>query len=513
MLRFWQVWGHTCGSNITCCHELVVTESLHWNLPQLEALQVTQDIMEAIHRCYERTGEIRFSPRHLKFLGDWQRNIFRINPSTILDILASTCLQMVSFKTFELTSFWCVWSHEKWQSRNDLSCEKLGCVFGYNPVSESGRMTAKAWRSTTLRWRHRVLCMLCILCVSDISVYCWKVGVRHDSPGNVGSFATAPAWNTTRSAIPETWMLQMSYSSRIPGMFCHRFGSGIPSLIPEDCCMPTTTGMDPVRRIDNFPIKMVKPANGQRTISWIGENAHWVTCEDTLSPGISLSEGWACLFEIPRMYDSMTKAIWLWLVFLPADSCELFFPFQTTNEAPVWIQDISGSAMLATFDKFHQLLVYRRMLEMSLAFWPCCWNAWCYCWWLLAVRETWSWSSNLAKSKITRPLRIEVSLRDKLLHVKLFFFSWISKDNLRKLSSGTWKPKLTSIVGHASKLRKLVEGKVTRSQPKEAGENGWNMADSVVFQSQLEPRMMRTLNPQLFSIILGFVLTCLHSFR
>lgn len=127
---------------------------------------------------------------------------------------------------------------------------------------------------------------------------------------------------------------QMSYSSRIPGMFCHRFGSGIPSLIPEDCCMPTTTGMDPVRSIDNFPIKMVKPANGQRTISWIGENAHWVTCEDTLSPGISLSEGWACLFEIPRMYDSMTKAIWLWLVFLPADSCELFFPFQTTNEAP-----------------------------------------------------------------------------------------------------------------------------------------------------------------------------------
>lgn len=101
MLRFWQFWWHTCGSNMTCCHELVVTESLHWNLPQLEALQVTQDIMEAIHRCYERTGEIRFSPRRLKFLGDWQRNIFRINPSTILDILASTCLQMVSFKTFE----------------------------------------------------------------------------------------------------------------------------------------------------------------------------------------------------------------------------------------------------------------------------------------------------------------------------------------------------------------------------------------------------------------------------
>ena len=221
MLRLWQFWWHTCGSNMTCCHELVVTESLHWNLPQLEALKVTQDIMEAIHRCYERTGEIRFSPRRLKFLGDWQRNIFRINPSTILDILASTCLQMVSFKTFELTCFWCVWSHEKWQSQNDLSCKKLGCVFGYNPVSESGRMTAKAWRSTTLRWRHRVLC---ILCISDISVYCWKVGVRHDSPGNVGSFATAPAWNTTRSAIPETWMLQMSYSSRIPGMFCHRFG-------------------------------------------------------------------------------------------------------------------------------------------------------------------------------------------------------------------------------------------------------------------------------------------------
>ena len=141
--------------------------------------------------------------------------------------------------------------------------------------------------------------------------------------------------------------------------------------------------------------------------------------------------------------------------------------------------------MLATFDKFHQLLVYRRMLEMSLAFWPCCWNAWCYCWWLLAVRETWSWSSNLAKSTTDttvknwgQPQRQSVSQ----FHMKLFFFSWISKDNLRKLSSSTWKPKLTSIVGHASKLRKLVEDKVTGSQPKEAGENGWNMADSVVFQ-------------------------------
>lgn len=225
MLRFWQFWWHTCGSNMTCCHELVVTESLHWNLPQLEALQVTQDIMEAIHRCYERTGEIRFSLRRLKFLGDWQRNIFRINPSTILDILASTCLQMVSFKTFEyiwtdlilmcLKSWkmtitkWCI----LWEAG---MCFWLQCGFWVRTDDRKG-----------LEKYHASLKAPCIMHIMHIiiSVYCWKVGVRHDSPGNVGSFATAPAWNTTRSALPETWMLQMSYSSRIPGMFCHRFGS------------------------------------------------------------------------------------------------------------------------------------------------------------------------------------------------------------------------------------------------------------------------------------------------
>ena len=196
------------------------------------------------------------------------------------------------------------------------------------------------------------------------------------------------------------------------------------------------------------------------------------------------------------------------------------YKWGTNPKVPtVWIQGISGSAMLATFDKFHQLLVYRRMLEMSLAFWPCCWNAWCYCWWLLAVRETWSWSSNLAKSKATRdttrltgPLRIEVNLRDKVFHMKLFFFSWISKDNLRKLSSGTWKPKLTSIVGHASKLRKLVEDKVTGSQPKEAGENGWKWPIQMISESTWTVYDEDAQS----SIILdhsGFVLTCLHSFR
>lgn len=253
-----------------------------------------------------------FESIQARFLTFWQAHVCRWFPSRHLNWL--------DFDVSEV---------EKWQSRNDLSCEKLGCVFGYNPVSESGRMTAKAWRSTTLRWRHHVLC---ILCVSDISVYCWKVGVRHDSPGNVGSFATAPAWNTKRSAIPETWMLQMSYSSRIPGMFCHRFGSGIQSH-------PWGLLHAHHHRHGSCPKHWQFPHKDGQTRKWSKNNfMDWWECALSNmrrypAPGYPY-EGWASLFEIPRMYDSMTKAIWLWLVFLPADSCELFCAFQTTNEAP-----------------------------------------------------------------------------------------------------------------------------------------------------------------------------------
>ena len=150
---------------------------------------------------------------------------------------------------------------------------------------------------------------------------------------------------------------------------------------------------------------------------------------------------------------------------------------------------------------------------MSLAFWPCCWNAWCFCWWLLAVRETCSWSRILAKSKAARrPLRVAWGQPQRQIvshEVVRFQLNFQG----RSTKAFKWHVKAQAYFD-CWPCFKAPETCWRQSDRIPAKGSGWKWNENgrfgcvfsahweQWFQNQLEPFMM-TLKPQWFLIILG----------